>query len=70
MRTNVVIDDELMAETMNRSGRTTKRAAIDFVMRRYCQIERQKEAIEALRGSGWEGDLDAMRTDKPLPGWD
>lgn len=69
MRTNIVIDDELLAETMSRSGRTTKRDAIDFVLRQYLQIERQKEAIEALRGSGWDGDLDAMRIDKPLPEW-
>ena len=69
MRTNIVIDDALMAEALKRSGLATKRDVVDLVMRRYLQVERQKEAIKGLRGMGWEGDLDEMRTDKPLPEW-
>ncbi|MEH3102132.1 type II toxin-antitoxin system VapB family antitoxin [Sphingomonas adhaesiva] len=69
MRTNIVIDDDLMAEAAIRSGLKTKREVVEFALRRFVTIERQREAIEGLRGIGWEGDLDAMRTDKPLPEW-
>ena len=69
MRTNIEIDDQVIAEVMKRSGRSTKREAVDFTMRRYLQIERQKEAVEGLRGLGWDGDLEAMRTAEPPVAW-
>ncbi|WP_419808006.1 type II toxin-antitoxin system VapB family antitoxin [Sphingomonas sp.] len=69
MRTNIEIDDQIIAEVMTRSGRSTKREAVDFTMRRYLQIERQKEAVEGLRGLGWDGDLEAMRTAEPPVAW-
>lgn len=61
MRTNVVLDDELMAKTMKATGKTTKRAAIEEAMRRTVRNEELKEALERLRGIGWAGDLDKMR---------
>lgn len=69
MRTNIEIDDGLMAEATQRSGLKTKRDVIDFVLKRYVKLERQREALESLRGLGWEGDLDAMRTDDPAREW-
>ena len=69
MRTNIDIDDGLMAEAVKRSGLRTKREVVDFALRRYVKIERQREALEGLRGLGWEGDLDAMRTDEPAREW-
>jgi Arc/MetJ family transcription regulator len=69
MRTNIEIDDGLMAEATQRSGLKTKRDVIDFVLKRYVKLERQREALEGLRGLGWEGDLDAMRTDDPVREW-
>ncbi len=69
MRTNIVLDDETIAEVMARSGVPTMRAAIDMAMRRYLEIERQKDAVEALRGIGWDGDLEAMRTAEPPAHW-
>ncbi|WP_375270935.1 type II toxin-antitoxin system VapB family antitoxin [Sphingomonas sp.] len=67
MRTNIEIDDALMAEAMEALGVTTKREAVDKALRRIVRSTRQLKALDALRGSGWDGDLDAMRTDKPLP---
>jgi len=67
MRTNIEIDDALMAEAMEALGVTTKREAVDQALRRIVRTTRQLKALDALRGSGWDGDLDAMRTDKPLP---
>ena len=69
MRTNIDIDDGLMAEAVKRSGLRTKREVVDFALRRYVKIERQREALEGLRGLGWEGDLNAMRTDEPAREW-
>jgi Arc/MetJ family transcription regulator len=61
MRTNIDIDDELMAETMKVTGQKTKKGAVEEAMRRTIRNEQLKEALESLRGIGWEGDLDAMR---------
>lgn len=66
MRTNIEIDDQLMVAVMQAIGAKTKREAVDTALRSALRIARQKEALEALKGIGWEGDLDAMRTD-PLP---
>ena len=65
MRTNIEIDDELMAEALKRSGATTKRAAVEQALRLLIQTRRQA-GLRKLRGKvKWEGDLDAMRTDRP-----
>nr|WP_295671452.1 type II toxin-antitoxin system VapB family antitoxin [Sphingomonas sp.] len=62
MRTNIVIDDALMAEAQAALGVKTKREAVEEALRRVVQLKRQ-QGLLALRGIGWEGDLDAMRTD-------
>lgn len=65
MRTNIDIDDGLMAEALRRSGAPTKRAAVEEGLRLLIQTRRQS-AIRKLRGKvRWEGDLDAIRTDRP-----
>jgi Arc/MetJ family transcription regulator len=61
MRTNIVIDDELMDEAMRRSGAPTKKAAVEEGLRLLINTRRQA-GIRALRGKvKWEGDLDAIR---------
>jgi Arc/MetJ family transcription regulator len=62
MRTNIVIDDHLMADAMAASGVRTKRAVVEEALRLFVQIKRQAEILK-LRGIGWEGDLEAMRLD-------
>lgn len=60
-RTNIEIDDELVAEAMRRYGLSTKRAAVDLALRRLVgDAMSQKEALE-MEGSGWDGDLDDLR---------
>jgi Arc/MetJ family transcription regulator len=59
-RTNVVVDDELVAKVMKLYGLRTKREAIDFALRRVAGTG-SREGILALEGSGWEGDLEQMR---------
>ena len=64
MRTNIEIDDHLMAEALRRSGMPTKRAAVEEGLRLLIQTRRQS-AIRRLRGKvRWEGDLDEMRSDR------
>ena len=63
MRTNIVLDDELVNEAMRRTGSKTKRAVVEEALRSLIQLKRQEEIL-ALRGKlDWEGDLDGMRRD-------
>ncbi len=66
MRTNIEIDDALMAEAMATFGVRTKREAVETGLREALQIRRQSK-IRALWGIGWDGDLDEMRTNTPRP---
>ncbi len=67
VRTNIEIDDNLLAEAMGAAGSNIRRATVDEPLRVVVRLFRQKKAIEELRGIGWEGDLDAMREDRSGP---
>ena len=61
MRTNVVIDDDLMAQAMQHTGLRTKRAVIEEALRTLIRVKSQ-EQVRSLRGKlRWEGDLGEMR---------
>jgi Arc/MetJ family transcription regulator len=63
MRTNIVIDDQLMREALRATGLKTKREAVELGLRTLLRL-RQQEKIRRFRGKlAWQGDLDAMRTD-------
>jgi Arc/MetJ family transcription regulator len=61
VRTNVVLDDDLIKRIMRRHGFRTRRETIDFALRRLDGAEDPWAGMLALEGSGWEGDLDEMR---------
>jgi Arc/MetJ family transcription regulator len=63
-RTNIDLDDELVAEVMRRFGLRTKKEAVDLALRRLVGPRLSPEFLEGLEGIGWEGDLDEMRTSK------
>jgi len=65
MRTNIEIDDKLLAEAMAASGLATKKATVEEALRRLVRSHRQRQAIATLAGVGWVGDLDDMRRDRP-----
>ena len=66
MRTNVVLDDDLVAEAMRLTGIKTKRELVDTALRTLVRLERQKDIL-ALEGTvHWEGDLDEMRASRFL----
>ncbi|MCY3987775.1 MAG: type II toxin-antitoxin system VapB family antitoxin [Gammaproteobacteria bacterium] len=61
-RTNVNIDDKACAQVMRRYGLATKREAVNFALRTLAAEPMPAKEARALRGSGWEGDLEAMRS--------
>ena len=61
MRTNIDIDDELLAEAMAAAGLATKKATVEEALRRLVQRHRRRSALADMAGLGWEGDLAAMR---------
>ena len=64
MRTNIVIDDELMRDTLRATGMKTKREAVEAGLRTLLRLSKQAQ-IRQLRGKlNWRGDLDAMRVDR------
>jgi Arc/MetJ family transcription regulator len=64
MRTNIVIDDKLMRDTLRATGMKTKREAVEEGLRTLLRLKRQQE-IRKFRGKlVWRGDLDEMRTNR------
>jgi Arc/MetJ family transcription regulator len=64
MRTNIDIDDELLAKAMAASGKTTKKDTVHEALELLVRIRQGQTALRKLRGKiEWEGDLDAMRRD-------
>lgn len=64
MRTNIVIDEKLMAEALRLSGIRTKKRVVEDSLRLMIQMKRQ-EKIRAARGKlAWSGDLEGMRKDR------
>ena len=61
MRTNVVIDDELMADALESTGLSTKKAVIEEALRTLVRLKEQ-ERVRSLRGKlQWEGNLNMLR---------
>ncbi|HOV94991.1 MAG TPA: type II toxin-antitoxin system VapB family antitoxin [Spirochaetales bacterium] len=64
MRTNIVIDDDLMEKARKVSGHKTKKDTIEEALKLLIAQKEQGE-IRKLRGRlNWEGDLDEMRRDQ------
>lgn len=62
MRTNIVIDDQLMADALKATGLKTKKEAVELGLKLLVKRNQQRD-IRNLRGKlNWEGDLDEMRT--------
>ena len=63
-RTNIDIDDELCQQVMDRFHLATKREAVNLALQRLAGEPLNVDDARSLRGSGWDGDLDAMRTSR------
>lgn len=63
MRTNIVIDDQLMTATLQATGLKTKKEVVELGLKTLLRLKQQGE-IRELRGRiDWEGDLASMRSD-------
>ncbi|MBL1259008.1 MAG: type II toxin-antitoxin system VapB family antitoxin [Thiotrichaceae bacterium] len=64
MRTNIVIDDQLMSDALKATGLRTKKEAVELGLKLLVKQNKQ-QAIRKLRGKlNWDGDLDEMRGGK------
>ena len=64
MRTNIMIDDELMTNVLKLTGIKSKREAVEQGLRTLLALK-QQEKIKQFRGAlKWEGDLEKMRSEQ------
>ena len=66
MRTNIVIDDDLMEKAQQASRLPTKRAVVEAGLQALIREERRRALNAAFGRYPWEGDLDKMRAGSPL----
>jgi len=63
-RTNIDLDDEACRAVMDRYRLATKRDAVNFALRTVASEPLGLDEARRLRGSGWDGDLEEMRTSR------
>ena len=64
-RTNIELDDALVAEVMRRYGVTTKKQAVDLALRRLVGVPLRREFLLSLEGIGWDAELQDIRRERP-----
>ena len=69
-RTNIEIDDELIERVMSRYRLPSKRAAVELALRRLAGEPMSRDEALAMEGTGWSGDLDALRAPDAPARWD
>ena len=62
MRTNIDIDDKLMADAQKASGLATKKQTVEQALRLMVKLRRQQEVDAAFGKYRWRGDLASSRT--------
>jgi Arc/MetJ family transcription regulator len=65
VRTNIDIDDTLLAEAMTATGLRTKRKVVEAGLRLLARQKRQANAQDLFGRVRWEGDLHRERLDEP-----
>ena len=61
MRTNIEIDDALMAEVLKETGLPSKRAAVEEGLRMLLRVRKQARIRELFGKVDWQGDLEESR---------
>lgn len=64
-RTNIDLDDALVAEVMRRYGVNTKKEAVDLALRRLVGVPLSRDFLLGLEGVGWDGSLGDIRREQP-----
>lgn len=65
MRTNIEIDDTLLAEAMAATGLRTKQKVVEAGLRLLARHKRHANARKLFGRIRWEGDLHRERLDEP-----
>jgi Arc/MetJ family transcription regulator len=63
-RTNIDIDDDVCRQVMDRYQLSTKREAVNLALRHLAGEPLGLDDARLLRGTGWDGDLDQMRSSR------
>jgi len=63
-RTNIDVDDDACRVVMRRYHLSTKREAVNLALRLVAAEVMSVDDARALRGSGWEGDLEELRSSR------
>lgn len=61
MRTNIVIDQDLMAEAKAAAGTDTMRETVDLALRELVRRRSRRLVLDLFGTVDWQGDLDEMR---------
>lgn len=61
MRTNIEIDDTLMAEAQKASGQATKKQTVEEALRLMIRLRRQRDVDAAFGKYRWRGHLGRSR---------
>lgn len=61
MRTNIVIEEELIKKALEYTGLKTKKEVVNFALRELIQRKERKEILRFKGKLRWEGDLEEMR---------
>jgi len=61
-RTNIDLDDELVERAMRMFHLESKRAAVQLALERLVNRPMTVQEMLDMEGTGWGGDLDAMRS--------
>lgn len=60
MRTNIVLDDDMVREGLKLTKLKTKKDLVNLALAELVERRRRRRLLR-LRGIGWEGDLEEMR---------
>ena len=61
MKTNIIIDDQLIADALKATGLKTTQEAVELGLKTLIKLK-QQEKIKAFKGNlKWEGNLEEMR---------
>ena len=60
-RTNIVLDDDLVAKAKSMTGIATVRELVHHALRELVRHKRQRDLLKLRGNVDWDGDLDEMR---------
>jgi Arc/MetJ family transcription regulator len=65
MKTHIELDDELLEQVFQLGGFATKKAAVNTALAEYAKLLKRRELLAMPGKVRWEGDLAALRADRP-----